>query len=531
MSIDLKQFAKGEIELGSEKKNAVVYTRVSTKEQADKNASLHTQKKYCDKYAEENGLNILEYFGGTYESAKNDERKQFQKMLTYVKRNKSIGYILVYSYDRFSRSGPSGAFISYELKKAGIKLVSATQSVDHSDPSGDFMEGIYHLFSQFDNELRKGKSVTGMKEKLKEGYWPFAPPTGYENLNKGATADKHKLVINEKGKLLKKAFLWKAEDNLSLAEISNKLKNRGWEVETKRLSHFFQNPFYCGLITSKMLEGGIVVGKHEPLISNSQFLKVHENLSVRPSGYQIVKSQDELPLKQFVKCESCGESYTGYLVKKKNLYYYKCNTKGCKKNRSQKILHAKFEELIESFQINQDLKGLFVQMMEYTISKHVKNQPDNSQALKMELSSQKSKLNSIEERFVIGEINKDLYLKYRLKYQVKIDSISKEISNTKFSLSNLDKVIDKSIKIASDLPSLWRKGDYLEKRKLQYLLFPEGIRYSREKDNYRTFFINPIFELIHCISEVYEDKKSGNNIDFDEISTLVVPHGLEPWTP
>ena len=40
------------------KTEAVIYTRVSTKEQADNNASLDTQMKHCKKYAEEKGLEI-----------------------------------------------------------------------------------------------------------------------------------------------------------------------------------------------------------------------------------------------------------------------------------------------------------------------------------------------------------------------------------------------------------------------------------------------------------------------------------------
>ena len=64
--------------------NAVIYTRVSTKEQADNNASLDTQLKYCEQLAQKKGLDVVEYFGGTYESAKSDERKHFQKMLNFV---------------------------------------------------------------------------------------------------------------------------------------------------------------------------------------------------------------------------------------------------------------------------------------------------------------------------------------------------------------------------------------------------------------------------------------------------------------
>ena len=54
---------------------AVIYTRVSTKEQAENNASLNNQKKYCYDFADKKGLTIESYFGGTYESAKSDDRK------------------------------------------------------------------------------------------------------------------------------------------------------------------------------------------------------------------------------------------------------------------------------------------------------------------------------------------------------------------------------------------------------------------------------------------------------------------------
>ncbi|WP_304015750.1 recombinase family protein [Nonlabens dokdonensis] len=118
--------------------NAVIYTRVSTKEQADNNASLDTQLKYCEQLAQKKGLDVVEYFGGTYESAKSDERKHFQKMLNFVKRRKDIGYIIVYSYDRFSRTGANGAYISDQLKRQGIVTISATQEVDTSTSAGSF---------------------------------------------------------------------------------------------------------------------------------------------------------------------------------------------------------------------------------------------------------------------------------------------------------------------------------------------------------------------------------------------------------
>jgi DNA invertase Pin-like site-specific DNA recombinase len=75
---------------------------VSTKEQADNNMSLETQRKACEGFANRHVYNILGYFGGTYESAKTDERKEFSHMLSFSKKSKEkVAYIIVYSVDRF----------------------------------------------------------------------------------------------------------------------------------------------------------------------------------------------------------------------------------------------------------------------------------------------------------------------------------------------------------------------------------------------------------------------------------------------
>ena len=159
-------------------KNCVIYTRVSSKEQAENNTSLTSQKRYCEEYCNKNGYAIKAYFGGTFESAKGDERKEFKKMLEYVRKNKSIDTILVYSYDRFSSSGTNAAYLSQELQKTGVKVNAVSQQIDTSSPSGRLHRDMLYLFSQFDNELRKDKVVNGIIESLRQGYWVAAPPFG-----------------------------------------------------------------------------------------------------------------------------------------------------------------------------------------------------------------------------------------------------------------------------------------------------------------------------------------------------------------
>jgi len=64
-----------------------------------------------DQFAEKSNLIIKKHCGGTFESAKTDERNEFKKMFEEIKRDKTVSAILVYSYDRFSRSGANGIFI------------------------------------------------------------------------------------------------------------------------------------------------------------------------------------------------------------------------------------------------------------------------------------------------------------------------------------------------------------------------------------------------------------------------------------
>jgi hypothetical protein len=78
--------------------DAVVYTRVSSQEQAENNGSLEVQLKYCNNYAKTNSIQIKEYFGGSYESAKSDGRKEFLRMIEYVKKHKNISYIIVFNF-------------------------------------------------------------------------------------------------------------------------------------------------------------------------------------------------------------------------------------------------------------------------------------------------------------------------------------------------------------------------------------------------------------------------------------------------
>ena len=103
------------------------------------------------------------------------------------------------------------------------------------------MENILFLFNQFENDLRRDKCVMGMKECLRKGYWYGQVPLGYDRKKVGRD---HIITVNEDGRKLKNAFLWKANDGLGDIAIVERLKSLGLNVDRKHLNKILQNIFY-----------------------------------------------------------------------------------------------------------------------------------------------------------------------------------------------------------------------------------------------------------------------------------------------
>lgn len=493
--------------------NAVIYTRVSTKEQAENNASLETQMKHCLAFAERSKLNIIQYFGGTHESAKSDtDRKEFNRMLSFVKRKKDISYIIVYSLDRFSRTGSGGMQIKDQLKRLGISVIAVSQNIDSSTPSGELQENILLLFSKMDNDLRRDKSVNGMIQKLEDGLWCFQPPMGYSK-NYNSTSKIKEMIINKDGLLIKKAFEWKANERISNLEIIERLEARGLKVSTSALSAIFRNPFYCGIMVSKLTPNKSYQGIHEPIISKNLFLKVNGVLNEKFQKGKHNKEVQELPLKRFVHCDCCNTPFTGYIVKAKGIYYYKCRTKGCKTNVNAKKLNKSYQEILTGFEVDEIFKEPIAEMIEATILKYINERTEDNHAIKQELSEVNKKLETLQERFAFGEIDEPLYRKFLKKIQDEKQRIEKYLEQTEIKSSNLKKAIDKAIGISQNISKEWGLATLSRKLTLQKLIFPKGIQFDKENSIFRTQTIGILFSLI--AKKIKELDKNKNGIKFD----------------
>ncbi len=491
--------------------NVVIYTRVSSKEQADKNLSLETQLKAIDEYAMRNNLKVQAYFGGTYESAKTDGRKEFMRMMEYIKKHKGqIKQLLVYTIDRFSRTGGGAIKLTSDLRELyGVNVLAITQPTDTTNPTGVFSQNMQLLMSQYDNDLRKLKAVAGMKAKFEKGIWVQRPPRGYDVVK--INGDR-KIVINEKGKFLKKAFEWKA-NGIKNEEILTKLHAMKFPLTKQDLCKILVNPFYCGLITNAMLEGKIIEGVHESLISKDLFLRVNNVIKIKSNyGVPHKKENNEIPLKVFMKCDTCHEPYTGYIVKSKNLYYYKCRKIGCACNKIAKKIHELFEEYLQQFSINKNLIPLVQKQLIYLHDTLNKEDEQNLINYKSALTSIALKIDTIEEKyFVLNEMSKETFEKFHKKYQQEKQEIQLQITKSSGRISNLENCIHSVLEFSSKLHQAWSSSPIYDKEKIQKLIFPEGIYYNHKNHSFRTTKINSVFACIAELQSVSADNEKGTN--------------------
>ena len=88
------------------------------------------------------------------------------------------------------------------------------------------------------------------------------------------------------------------------------------------------------------------------------------------------------------------------------------------------------------------------------------------------------------------------------------------------------KCIKTGLKFSNKLNKIWASGDLFSKHKLQHLLFPDGFAYDKQNKRVLTFRTNVIFELIRSISTVLSEIKSGDPINYNQISARVTSSGF-----
>lgn len=528
----------------SNSKEVWIYTRVSSKNQKE-NYSLEFQREESEKFAVEHGYQITKYFGNEYESASSDiTRKEFQALINEVKKSpkKPFG-ILVYVISRFSRTGGSAISIVEDLvERLGVNLIEVVTGLDTSTDEDKLTIYSKLIEARKENQQRLKLTVPGMKKFVKSGQYLGKVPIGYDHwgprvvdpAKRGVT---QKLVINKTGLILRKAWEWKLQREEDV-EIIKKLDVLGVKITKQNISSMWRRAFYCGILTNAFLDGKPIKGKWEPLISEEVFWGVQQILDGNHHGYHIQTENESRPLVGTLFCPKCGRKLTGYIVRKKKRHYYKCQK--CRgvsiaADSSPKVKTAGAHEMFLALLASYKLDDKYIQPFQMQLLKTFQNKKVDTflerESLEKKVNELQAEMDILDERFAYGKFNDEaLYNKLRTKKQAEINVIREKLDDNEIEISNLSYYIEKSIELSQNIHKYWQLGNMEVRKKIQKIIFPEGIVVDTTNRTYLTKTVNSLFLAKSQFMRSSGDKKEKLLTNNDEESSFVAEGGFEPPT-
>jgi site-specific DNA recombinase len=327
---------------------------------------------------------------------------------------------------------------------------------------------------------------------------------------------------------------WKLQGERDSVIIS-KLEKLGVKLNLKQIGKIFRNPFYCGVSINKMLDTP-VKGNWEPMISQTNFLKIQGIIKPSKVGtYQVSSTDENRPLARFLVCANCESYLTGYEVKNKKIHYYKCpkcngvnmNVSSTKQSRNKGI-NDHFIEMLRTITLKPEAKAPFNELMKRLFKDLNGDTINEIHEQNNSIQDLKNKLMNLEEKYLYDNaIDKDVYLKHRANLEAKIWEAEQNVAESASLSSNFDEYLLKATEVCENLSQYWVSGDHDNKQRIQKMLFPEGLVVVPVSRVLLTDNLNQIFKLIPCLESVSEGDKKEKASKNADLSLSVARRRLE----
>lgn len=304
---------------------AVIYARYSSDNQREE--SIEGQLRECMEYAKFNGIDVINTYIDRAFSAKTDHRPEFQHMIKDSYKG-LFDLIIVWKLDRFARNRYDSAHYKAILKKNGVKVVSAKETISEGS-EGILLEAMLEGYAEYYSAELSEKVIRGLTEnalkcKVNGGQIPFGYRIGVDQM----------LEIDETlAPIVQEIFIWYSEGK-KIKEIVDMLNTRNIRTRFDRpmsiniVQYMLSNRKYIGEYKYR----DITVPHGSPaIIAEDLFQRVQERLTKNKKAPARHKAEDDYLLTTKLFCGHCGAFMIGESGTGRNKivhHYYKCvNTK------------------------------------------------------------------------------------------------------------------------------------------------------------------------------------------------------------
>ena len=330
---------------------AVIYARYSSDSQREE--SIEGQIRECTAFAEKNGITILRHYIDRAYSAKTDNRPDFQEMIKDSGK-KLFDMVIVWKLDRFARNRYDSARYKAQLKRNGVKVVSATEVISEG-AEGIILESVLEGYAEYYSADLSEKVIRGRKENaLKCKFNGGTLPIGYvidEEQHFQIDPLTAPFVLDVFKKYDKGATMKELRDWLNDSGVRN---TRGQPLNFNSIQHMLSNRRYIGEYKYRDI---IIPDGIPAIVPEDLFDRVQEKLAQNRKAPARHKAEDDYLLTTKLFCGYCGAYLCGESGKSRNgtiHHYYKCVS--VKKKRTDCRKKPVRKQWLEDLVVNEVMK-------------------------------------------------------------------------------------------------------------------------------------------------------------------------------
>ena len=341
---------------------AVLYARVSSKEQEKEGFSIPAQLKLLNKYAVENRLQVIQEYVDV-ETAKKAGRKGFIEMIKFFRKEAKTTQIspcrilLVEKTDRLYRNLKD--WVTLDELDLEIHFVKENVILSQDSRSSEkFMHGIKVLMAKNYIDNLSEETRKGMIEKAEQGIFPSFAPLGYINVE--CEGKRFIQPDPDIAPFVRRLYEWYATGNYSLLQLSKRAYNEGLrfrktgkKVPKSAVHKILKNPIYYGEF---LWNGKRYRGIHEPLITKGLYDRVQDVM--REKGrHRSHQQKHNWAFQGMLSCGHCGCAMVAEIKKKRYVYYHCTGNRGkCPEKwvREEEVARQ-FGNAISTIKIDEDV--------------------------------------------------------------------------------------------------------------------------------------------------------------------------------
>ena len=344
-----------------------IYARKSTESEDRQVLSIESQLTELQRLAHQRSLPVLDVLTESRSAKAPGCRPVFNAMIKRINQGQALG-VICWKLDRLARNPVDGGAIIWAMKEHGLEIVTPMQTFRHADDTAFLTYIEFGMAQKYIDDLSRNVK-RGRRTKVEHGWYPGTPPLGY--LNNPLKQPGEAAIISDRERFPLVRRIWDlmltgiytppqilkiATDDWGLRTRYRK-KEGGKPLARSAIYKLLTHPFYYGVFEYPKGSSQWYQGKHEPMITETEYDRVQVLLGRKGRPRSITQV---FAFTGLIRCGECGAMITAEVkhqlicsvCRHKFAYRDKHHCPGCRTAidamRRPKILHYTYYHCTKS---------------------------------------------------------------------------------------------------------------------------------------------------------------------------------------